>query len=95
MAEEKQNGETQDKWAQEGITFETVNMKNYAELKTYLEEAFFPDEPLFRSTKLFQGNGLVDRYIVKLISKFTIEGVLKQPTSIVARNKEGKIISAR
>ncbi len=85
----------EDKWAAEGITFETVGMKDLEEVLAYLKEAFFPDEPLFRSTKLFEGDGLVDRYIANLIRKLMVEASLKNPTSIVARNKEGKIIGAR
>ena len=97
MSEERvqQNQQLGDKWSQECITFETVSMKNYDEVKAYLEKSFFPDEPIFRSTKILGGNGIVDRFCSKLISKYMIESGLAHPTSIVARNSEGKIIGAR
>ena len=97
MAEEQnqQNVQPQDRWAKEGITFETMTMKNYDEVKAYLEEAFFPDEPIFRSSDILGGNGMVDKFCSKWLSRYIVEAALKDPTSIVARNKDGKIIGAR
>lgn len=81
---------------EEEFTFKIVNEEDYPKVKAFLDEAFFPDEPIFRSTKLMVGSGgLVDRYIANLVKKFLVINCLKNSTSIVAIDKNGEIVGSR
>ena len=61
----------------------------------FLLESFFPDEPIFRSTKILDGSGIVNNYIAGLVKKELVEPCLEDGQSIAAINKEGDIIGAR
>jgi hypothetical protein len=82
-------------WTERGINFSVVTEADYPRVKDFLEKSFFPDEPIFRSTKLMGGHGLVDRYIGNLVIKYTIMNCLKYSTSLVATDKDGQIIGSR
>jgi hypothetical protein len=51
-----------------------------------------PDEPVLRSLDLLGGNGWIDRYVHGLVLEDVMGSSLRSPTSIVARNKEGRIV---
>ena len=53
---------------------------------------YYPDEPVFRSLDLLGGTWWIDRYVHKLVLDDIVNPSLKEPTSIVARNREGKIV---
>ena len=52
----------------------------------------FTDEPVFRSLGLLEGDGWIDRYVHKLVLEDVMNSALRSPTSLIARNMEGKIV---
>ena len=44
-----------DKWNQKGVTFRIATLEDFDIVKTFLEESFWPDEPVWRSCKLLEG----------------------------------------
>jgi len=44
-------------WAAAGVTFSIGSRKDRRDLKNFLIENFFPDEPMFRSTRIFTTSG--------------------------------------
>ena len=61
-------------------------------LDDHKEQLIFIDEPVLRSLDLLGGNWWIDRYVHKLVLDDIVNPSLKEPTSIVARNREGKIV---
>ena len=88
---------SENKWAELDVTFRIVTEAEYEKVHEFLHQAFFPDEPVFRSTKLVQdsGTGFVSNFIANLIKKHIVMPCLKDSTSILALNKNGEIIGAR
>lgn len=82
--------------AEEEFTYRVVTEDDYPAVKAFLDEAFFPDEPMFKATKLMVSTGsLVDYYIASLVKKFLVMSCLKDSTSIVAVDKNGDIVGSR
>ena len=85
----------EDKWTQNGITFKIVTLDDFEKVKSFLDEAFWADEPIFRSTQLLGGTGYVDKYLTDEIIKMSVKKPLENGTSMVALDKNGDIIGAR
>ncbi len=83
------------KWEEHGVTFRPATMEDFDKVVSFLHEFFYPDEPIFRSTKLAEGTGFVSNYIAKLVKQYSIYPALKNKTSLLALDKEGEIIGAR
>ena len=79
-------------WTAAGISFSVGTPKDLYEVRQFLIENFFPDEPIFRSTKIMTTHGFVGRYLRNVVVGHFIEQPLSKPHSIIARNKHGKII---
>ena len=82
-------------WSAAGITFSVGTPKDLFDARQFLTENFYPDEPIFRSTKLMTSHGFVARYLRKVIIEHYIDKPLSKPHCIIARNKHGKIIGTR
>ena len=85
----------EDKWSNSGITFKILTLDNYEQVKLFLDSYFFPEEPIFRGTNFFEGNGYFDNKMYDLIYEMFIKDCLKDATSMVAIDKNGDIIGSR
>ena len=85
----------EDKWSQNGISFKIASNLDFEKVKSFLDHAFFPDEPIFRSLQLVQGTGFVDVSVANLILKNTLKIGLEDKTSILAIDEHGDIIGAK
>ena len=86
---------SENKFTELGVTFKVLQPSDYQKVMDFLLESFFPDEPIFRSTKILDGSGIVNNYIAGLVKKELVEPCLEDGQSIAAINKEGDIIGAR
>ena len=86
----------EDKWSQNGITFRIATMDDFKEVKNFLKNYFFPDEPVCRGSKLIEmdATGVVNKYLNGLIEKFMIKEGLEKPTSMIAM-KDGEMVGCR
>ena len=85
----------QDKWSEKGITFKIPTLEDFDKIREFMYQYFFPDEPIFGSTKLMEGNGFVDRQVQKIIEDHMIRESLKDKTSLIATDYKGDIIGCR
>jgi len=80
-------------WEEEGIKFSVVPLDRADEAVQFMYDYFLPDEPLFRSLGFNEtGNTRIMRWMTGYYLKD--EGI-KNGTSIMATNKEGRIIGLR
>ena len=86
---------TQDKWTEKGITFKIPTLEDLDKVRDFMYKYFFPDEPIFSSTRLMEGNGFIDRQVQKIIEEYMIQESLKDKTSIIAIDYKGDIIGCR
>ena len=83
------------KYTELGVTFKVLEPLDFSKVMDFLMESFFPDEPVFRSTKILEGSGMVNSYISSLIKKEMVDPCLQDGQSVAAINKDGEIIGAR
>ena len=85
----------EDKWSQKGISFKILTLDDYEQIKAFLDNYFFSEEPITRELKFMEGNGYLD----KKFHNFAYEGFvkigLKDGTSIVAIDENGDIVGSR
>ena len=86
---------SESKWSDKGINFKIVSIGDYEKIKAFLLKAFFPDEPIFRSLKLMEGNGYIDKYVIKIIDSYMIKDALKESTSMAAFDENEEIVGLR
>ena len=70
-------------WETKNLTFQIVTEKDYPRIDEFLKTNFYPDEPIWRSTKLVEvegNNGLVNKYVANLVKKHTVLPCLKDST---------------
>ena len=85
----------EDKWSQKGILFKIPTLDDFEQVKNYIYSDFFPEEPIFRGLKLFEGNGILVSLLRKMIEKLMIKEGLKHATSMVAIDDSGEIVGCR
>ena len=56
-------------WSQRGITFKIPTTDDYKDIKTFLVNIFFPEEPFFRGLNLMEKSkiDILERHFVKFI----------------------------
>ena len=84
-----------NKWSQKGITFKILTLEDFDQVKSFMEEANWPDEPISRSTNFLGGSGFIDVAVNNVILKITVRNCLENETSLAAFNEKGDIIGAR
>lgn len=77
-----------NKWKDLGITFKVVTIDDEEKVEDFLAQHFYPDEPTFRSC----GIGF-EKWVIS--AKHPIKPCLRGNTSVLALDKDGKIIGAR
>ena len=80
---------------EENITFKIPSMEDYEKIKDFMYSAYFPDEPIFRSTNVLDGNGFMGKSLKKEIEKMYIEAGLKDKTSMMVVDQDGEILGCR
>ena len=70
-----------------GVTFSECSMDDYEEVKDFFKNEFAPDEPTARSAGIFDGEGFFDKKVRNMMLKEFIQPALKEPHSLVARQK--------
>ena len=85
----------EDKWSQKGITFKILTLDDYGEIKAFLDNYYFPEDPIHRGLKFYEGNGYFDKKISNVIYEHMITNNLKDATSIVAIDENGDIVGSR
>ena len=85
----------EDKWTQKGITFKMVTLDDLEKVKAFLYEAFWADDPIYRSTQLMTGTGYVDKLLIYEFIEMSVKKPLEEGTCMVALDKNGEIIGAR
>ena len=80
---------------EENITFKIPSMEDYEKVKDFLYSAYFPDEPIFRSTNVHDGNGFMGKSLQKEIDKMYIFEGLKNKTSMIVVDQDGEILGCR
>ena len=86
---------SKDKFKELGVTFKVLEPTDYKIVMDFLLESFFPDEPIFRSTKILEGSGMVNNYITGLVKDELVLPCLEDGQSVAAINKDGVIIGSR
>lgn len=71
---------------------DSVNEQHILAQKVHGHVPYYPDEPVFRSLDLLGGTWWIDRYVHRVILEDIMNSSLRSPTSIVARNKDGRIV---
>ena len=86
----------EDKWSKNGITFRIPTMDDFYEIKLFMKNYYFPDEPITQGSKLIDlnSNGIVNKYLIRLIEKLMIKESLKNSVSMIAI-KDGEIVGCR
>ena len=86
----------EDKWTEKGITIKVATMDNFKEIKIFLTTYFFPEEPIFSTLKLYEGDGFIDKIYRKYILDLEeIKYGLKDGTSLLAIDINGDIVASR
>ena len=71
-------------------------MDNFNEIKKFLTTYFFPEEPIFSTLRLYEGDGLIDKIYRKYILDMEeIKDGLKDGTSLLALDANGDIVGSR
>lgn len=95
------------KWEEDRkVKFSMLSEKDIPELTNFVQEFYFPDEPISRNTNVMVGDGLIDSVLRDRTTKYLVDNPLFKieiaPVSIVARStdddsilacKIGKIVS--
>ena len=86
-----------DRWSQSGIKFTIASTEDVDEIKLFILENFYPDEPIARSIGVSRGDGWVDRFGRYLMNKDLVVDPIQQntvtiPCSIIARSTEDNSI---
>ena len=84
-----------DKWSQKGVAFKILTPEDFDQVKSFLEESSWPDEPISRSTNFLGGSGFIDVVVNNVVLKIIVRNCLKNGTSLAAFNEKGDIIGAR
>ena len=86
----------EDKWSKNGITFRIPTMDDFNEIKLFMKMYYFPDEPITQGSKLIDlnANGIVNKYLIRLIEKLMIKESLKNSICMIAM-KDGEIVGCR
>ena len=85
-------------WSQRGITFKIPTTDDYKDIKTFLINSFFPEEPFFRALNLMEksNNDILERHFVKFIlEKRKVKNGLKEGTSMIALDDSNDLIGVR
>jgi len=82
---------TSTNWDELGISFSCIPVERSADVVDFMYKHFFPDEPCFRSLGFEERGWLVDKVVKSYLENETV----KSGTSIMATDKEGKIIGLR
>ena len=84
-----------NKWSQKGITFKILTLEDFDQVKSFMEEASWPDEPISRSIDYLGGSGFIDVAVNNVILKMIVTNCLENGTSLAAFNEKGDMIGAR
>ena len=85
-------------WSQRGITFKIPTIDYYKDIKTFLVNIFFPEEPFFRALNLMEKSkiDILERHFVKFIlEKRKVKNGLKEATSMIALDETNTIVGVR
>ena len=85
-------------WSQRGITFKIPTTDDYKDIKTFLVNIFFPEEPFFRALNLMEKSkiDILERHFVKFIlEKRKVKNGLKEATSMIALDETNTIVGVR
>merc|ERR1740129_2639200 len=78
-------------WDELGIKFVIIPTSRYHDIVKFCYENFYPDEPISRSTGLCQPGGPEN----KMMDKFYVKDALKHGVSMMATDKDDKIVAIR
>ena len=90
-----------DKWISEkGIKFSMATENDVDDVIKFLQENFYPDEPVNRNVKTMEGDGWLDRYLRNIMDKMMviqpITNIEITPASIIARSTvDNSIVGTR
>ena len=85
----------EDKWTEKGITIKVATLDNFKEIKIFLTTYFFPEEPIFSTLKLYEGDGWGDKILKKLLEEEFIKKGMKDGATLLAVDQNGDIIGSR
>ena len=84
-----------NKWTELGISFKAITKDDILQVEEFLAKHFYTDEPIFRSTKLAEGTGILQKYLTHLIRHYSTLPCFKDATSLMAVDKNGNILGVR
>lgn len=94
MSEIRLDEDEDPRWTNQGISFSLASEDDRDAIWTFLQDCFFPDEPLVRSAKLLTPGSIFSSDLRKI----TYEGFVKDNTekgksiSVMAKNRDGDIL---
>ena len=81
-----------DKWVSLGIRFVVATPADAERVLAFLDTEFFLEEPIMLSLCMARNETWTDKLLRAEWKRSTLHKVLKEPTSIMALDKESKIV---